>query len=117
MLTKGEVNYGDIIWTQFDPSVGHEFQDKRPALVIQSDEFLAKSNLVTVVPLTGNIKNKMADDIIIDPDDKNNLRSISVIKVYDIVSWDYQRMIGKIGKASEKIMAEIKQYLKKYFGL
>lgn len=117
MFTKQEVKYGDILWTQFDPSVGHEFQDKRPALVIQSDVQLAKSNLVTLVPLTGNIKNKMADDIVIYPDNGNNLRSSSIIKVYDIVSHDYERITGKIGGASEKIMAEVKQYLKIHFGL
>ena len=57
MFKKVEVNYGDVIWTQFDPSVGHEFQDKRPALVIQSNASLLKSNL-TLVPLTGNQETK-----------------------------------------------------------
>lgn len=117
MFKKGEVSCGDVVWTQFDPSVGHEFQDKRPALVIQSDVTLIKSNLITLVPLTGNQRNKTADYIIIEPDNENNLRGTSVIKVYDIVSHDYSRITGKIGVASEKVMEELKKYLKKHFGI
>ena len=117
MFKKVEVNYGDVIWTQFDPSVGHEFQDKRPALVIQSNASLLKSNLITLVPLTSNLKNKIADDIIVEPDSGNNLKNVSVIKVYDIVSHDYSRVTGKIGIASEKIKSEVARYLKKHFGI
>ncbi|MBI4427026.1 MAG: type II toxin-antitoxin system PemK/MazF family toxin [Candidatus Magasanikbacteria bacterium] len=117
MFTRSDVKCGDILWTQFDPGVGHEFQDKRPALVVQNDGQLAKSNLITLVAMTGNIRNKMEDDIIIEPDEKNGLRSASVIKVYDITSFDYQRIFGKIGKASEQIMVEVRRYLEKHFGL
>jgi mRNA-degrading endonuclease toxin of MazEF toxin-antitoxin module len=116
MFKKGEVKYGDILWSQFDPSVGHEFQDKRPAIVIQTNEQLFKSNLLTLVPLTANVKNKVDDDILVEPDDKNNLRGVSVIKVYDIVSHDYERITGKIGVADENVMMKIKQYLRKHFG-
>jgi mRNA interferase MazF len=117
MFKKSEIKYGDILWVEFDPSVGHEFQDKRPALVIQTNKQLLKSNLITFVPFTTNIKNKMSDDIFIEPDNDNNLRSSSIIKVYDIVSFDFQRVHGKIGKASENIMLEMKEYLKIHFGL
>ena len=72
MFTKAEIKYSDILWAEFSPSIGHEFQDKRPAIVIQTNNQIAKSNLVTLVPLTGNIKNKMADDITIEPDDENH---------------------------------------------
>lgn len=117
MFTKGEIKYGDILWTQFSPSIGHEFQDKRPALVIQTDRQLAASNLVTVMPLTGNVKNKMKDDIVVEPDSENNLRSTSIVKVYNIASCDYQRIAGKIGKCGEDITNKVKNYLQIHFGL
>jgi mRNA interferase MazF len=117
MLKKGEVKSGDIIWTQFNPSVGHEFQDKRPALVIQSNRQLAKSNLATVMPITASVSKKRDDDIIIEPNIKNNLRCASVIKVYDIISCDYQRFFGKIGVIEEGVMDKIKEYLKRHFGI
>ncbi len=117
MLKKGEVKSGDIIWTQFNPSVGHEFQDKRPALVIQTDRQLAKSNLATVMPITANILNKMVDDVLVEPNIKNSLRCVSVIKVYDIISCDYQRFFGKIGVIEDEVMDKIKEYLKRHFGI
>ncbi|HLC69460.1 MAG TPA: type II toxin-antitoxin system PemK/MazF family toxin [Patescibacteria group bacterium] len=117
MLKKGGVRCGDIIWTEFNPSVGHEFQDKRPALVIQSNQQLSKSNLVTVMPITSNINNRTFDDILIQPDKVNKLNRTSVVKVYAIVSCDYQRLIGKVGMVSREIMEQTKKYLKKHFGV
>ena len=117
MLTKGEVKYGDIIWTQFSPSVGHEFQDKRPAVVIQSNQQIASSNLVTIMPMTGNLENKTVDDIIIEPDGENKLARTSVIKVYNIESSDYKRLLGKIGRCDKIILDKIKKYLRIHFGL
>jgi mRNA-degrading endonuclease toxin of MazEF toxin-antitoxin module len=32
MMTKGEISFGDVVWVEFDPSVGHEYQSKRPAI-------------------------------------------------------------------------------------
>jgi hypothetical protein len=29
MMTKGEINFGDVGWVEFDPSVGYEYQSKR----------------------------------------------------------------------------------------
>ena len=72
-MQKGDLEFGDIVWTEFDPSVGHEFQNKRPAIVIQSDEQLQKSNLVTVIPLTANTGNRTTDDILISADFQNKL--------------------------------------------
>lgn len=115
MINKGDIKFGDIFLANFDPSLGHEFQNKRPALVIQSNETLTKSNLVTVMPLTTNKGNKINNDIEITPDSKNCLLSDSIIKVYDIESFDYSRFIKKIGIANGEIMSKVKMYLKKHF--
>ena len=117
MMRKGDLKFGDIVWTGFDPSVGHEFQDKRPAVVIQSDAQLQASNLVTVIPLTSKIGNRMPDDIMITPDAQNNLRSDSIAKVYSISSFDYQRFDKKIGEIDTTTVSAIKDYLKKHFDL
>jgi len=117
MIKKGNIKFGDIFLADFDPSLGHEFQSKRPAIIIQSDGKLAISNLVTVIPLTANKRNKMVDDIDITPDSRNYLPLDSLVKVYDIVSFDYSRFIKKIGVANNEIMDKIKIYLKKHFGI
>jgi mRNA interferase MazF len=115
MIQKGDLKCGDIVWTDFDPSVGHEYQDKRPAIVIQSNEQLNKSNLVTIVPLTSRSRNVVGDDILIPADRENKLRIDSVAKVYCITSFDYSRFLKIIGKINAKSVSAIKCYLRKHF--
>ena len=117
MIKKGDLRLGDIVWTEFDPSVGHEYQDKRPAIVIQSNEQLNKSNLVTVIPLTSRSSNVAGDDILIPADQENKLRIDSVAKVYSITSFDYSRFSKIIGKINVKSINAIKHYLIKHFGI
>jgi len=114
-MTKLNVSEGDIHWVEFNPSVGHEFRGRRPALIIQSDEQLKKSNLITVMPLTGNLKNKTADDILVKINTKNRLVSDSIIKVYNIISLDYSRFIKKVGRVDSSILKQVKNYLRKHF--
>ncbi|MFA5386261.1 MAG: type II toxin-antitoxin system PemK/MazF family toxin [Candidatus Paceibacterota bacterium] len=117
-MQKGDLKFGDIAWTDFDPSIGHEFQGRRPALIIESDIQLNKSNLVTVVPITGNTQNNLlTDDILIFTDACNNLRNNSVIKMYCITSFDYLRFRKKIGKINAATSTKVKFYLRKHFDL
>ncbi|MDP2691591.1 MAG: type II toxin-antitoxin system PemK/MazF family toxin [bacterium] len=38
-MTKNfTIEYGGIYWINCDPSFGHEFQGKRPGVLIQSDQ-------------------------------------------------------------------------------
>lgn len=117
MIRKGEINFGDIVWTEFDPSVGHEYQSKRPAIIIQANESLEKSNLITIIPLTSKKDNNMSDDIFVEANVGNNLMMDSVAKVYCISSFDYSRFEKVIGKINEDLIAKIKKYLKKHFDL
>jgi mRNA-degrading endonuclease toxin of MazEF toxin-antitoxin module len=117
MIRKGDLNFGDIVWTEFDPSVGHEYQNKRPAIVVQSDEQLKISNLATVIPLTSQSGNVVGDDVIIVADVKNRLRADSVAKVYCITSFDYSRFDKKIGRIGDREVLLIKGYLRKHFDL
>ena len=117
MSNKPVLKQGDLCLFNFDPGVGHEFQGKRPALVVQADAQIRKSSLITVLPLTSNINSRRDDDIILHPDVNNNLYLESVIKVYDVMSVDYERFINKIGFSSVEILQSVKNYLKKHFDL
>jgi len=117
MINKGEVQFGDIFFINCEPSSGHEFNGNHPAVVIQSNSKLKKSNLVTILPLTSNLKNKMIDDIIIKVDPLNNLKYDSVIKVYCPSSFDYVRFIKKIGVVDQNTLNKIKKYLKTHFDI
>lgn len=86
-------------------------------MVVESDEQLAKTSLVTVMPMTSKVERKMPDDIFIVRNGENLLFEDSLIKVYDIMSFDQQRFFHKIGDIKEEALASIKSYLKKHFAL
>lgn len=47
---------GDILWTTFDPSVGHEEAGARPALVLSPASYNGKVGLAIVCPVTTRVK-------------------------------------------------------------
>ena len=47
---------GDIVWTDFDPQVGHEQAGLRPALVLSRHMFNDTSGLAICCPITGRQK-------------------------------------------------------------
>lgn len=117
MMKKGEISCGDVVWTEFDPSVGHEYQNKRPAIVVQSNEQLKRTNLVTIIPLTSKKDNVMPDDILVEACAENNLMANSFAKVYCIMSFDYLRFEKVIGKVNKEVLLKIKKYLKTHFDI
>lgn len=47
---------GDIVFTNFDPSAGHEQADKRPALVLSPEPFNRQIQLALVAPITSRVR-------------------------------------------------------------
>ena len=117
MINKLNVKQGDLYFINFNPSVGREYQGKRPALIVQSNIQIKKSNLITVMPLTSNLENCLSDDIIIQKNNTNRLISDSVIKVYNIISFDYNRIVNTIGSVDNIVLNKVKKYLEKHFDI
>lgn len=46
------VKQGDIIKVSFDPNSGHKQAGYRPALVVSNDEFIKRTKLAIVCPIT-----------------------------------------------------------------
>ena len=117
MIQKRFVKTGELYLVNFSPSTGHEFYGKRPALVIESNDRIQRSNVITVIPLTSNLYNKLPEDITIKSDKANNLISDSVLKVFNIDSFDCTRFIKKIGVVHSKVMRQVKASLRVHFGI
>ena len=49
-------NSGDLIWTDFDPTVGREQAGRRPALVISPAAFTLNTGFVLVCPITSRVR-------------------------------------------------------------
>ena len=47
---------GDMIWCDFDPTLGHEQAHQRPALVLSPAMFNEKVGLALVVPITSTVR-------------------------------------------------------------
>jgi mRNA interferase MazF len=49
-------NTGDLIWTDFDPTMGREQAGRRPALVVSSAAFTENTGLAIVCPITSRVR-------------------------------------------------------------
>lgn len=114
---KRTLKYGEIFLVDFEPSIGHEYQKQRPAIIIQSNRTIPKTNLITVMAISSKIRNKQPDDILIKKDTENNLFTDSIAKAQAIHAFDKSRFIKKIGQADSKTLEEIAEYLKEHFNL
>jgi mRNA interferase MazF len=47
---------GDLIWTDFDPTLGREQTGRRPALVISPKAFALNTGFVFVCPITTRVR-------------------------------------------------------------
>lgn len=47
---------GDIVWTDFDPSAGHEQAHHRPAIVLSPEPFNKQIQLALVAPITSRVR-------------------------------------------------------------
>ncbi len=113
-----KIQHGDIFLINFNPSVGHEYQKVRPAIIISSNQVMKRSNLVTCIAITGNIDNIIEeDDIVIKKDAENRLFRDSIIKMHHIASFDKGRVRNYIGKVNLKTMGNVKDQLKMHFGI
>lgn len=48
---------GDIIWLDFDPSLGKEIMKRRPAFVLSKGSFNRITQMAIVAPITSTIRN------------------------------------------------------------
>ncbi len=55
-MTAFEPNAGDVVWTDFDPTLGREQGGKRPALVLSPAAFYRASRFIIVCPITKRIR-------------------------------------------------------------
>ncbi|WP_125714854.1 type II toxin-antitoxin system PemK/MazF family toxin [Companilactobacillus kedongensis] len=50
---------GDLIFLNFDPSVGREIKKRRPAIVMSSDQYNSKTGYIAICPITSTIRDSL----------------------------------------------------------
>ncbi|MFT7615483.1 MAG: mRNA interferase MazF [Candidatus Woesearchaeota archaeon] len=112
MGTIRSVRRGEIWLVNFDPSLGHEIQKSRPAIIIQNDVGNAKSPLTVVVPLTSrNLDCEYPFELIIDKYN-STLKQTSKALFDQIRVIDKQRLIQKKGVLLDEAILEMNTKIK-----
>ncbi len=105
---------GQIWLVNFDPSFGHEYRRVRPALVVQSDAYIAAGTLLVVIPLTSKTAKKTTLDLLVPKDAANRLKTDSLLKVKQISSFDKRRFIKLIGIVDAEILRQAEERVRAF---
>src|SRR5208337_2381805 len=104
------VQRGEIYLVSFDPTVGHEIQKTRPALIIQNDIGNRYSPLTIVAAITSKISPVAYPvEAVIEPSRTNGLDVRSAIRLDQIRTVDRQRLINRLGVIDPGTMAKVNQ--------
>ena len=99
---------GQIWLVNFDPSFGHEYKKVRPALIIQNNNYIESSDLLTVIPISSQTTKQTELDILLRKDTQNRLMTDSLLKTKQISSFYKRRFIKLVGFANEETMKKVK---------
>ena len=107
------MKHGEIWEINLSPTVGAEIRKKRPVVII-NDDAIGILPLRVVVPVT-EWKEHFQGAIWmvkIEPDNKNNLKKISALDVFQIRSVSTARFLNMIGSVTFEILDEVKTAVK-----
>jgi mRNA interferase MazF len=108
---------GEIYLVGFDPTVGHEIQKTRPAVVIQNDI----SNQYSPITIVAAISSQFSDppfprEVVIEPEE-SGLPKRSAVIVNQIRSVDRLRLQKRLGRLSGQSMERVDEAIKISLGL
>ena len=93
-----------------------DYGKPRPALVIQSD-FFNTHRSVTVLPITGDLREVPLFRITLQPDEMNGLRKPSQIVVDKAVTVTRTKLGPRFGNLSTDLMLEVSRRLAIFLGI
>jgi mRNA interferase MazF len=102
---------GEIWVVDFEPSVGSEIRKVRPALIVSNDAANRHNTKVTLVPITGTIRENPLV-VVINPAPSNGLDRPSMIKVPDVTTFDKSRLKRRLGKVGADEMLHVEDRLR-----
>ena len=97
---------GDIIWLDFEPSVGKEITKRRPAYVVSRKAFNEHTGFALVAPITSTVRNVRLEVVL------EGTETEGAILSYQMKSFDFaQSQATLIEKAPPAIIAAMTQIL------
>ena len=110
------IERGDILLIELDPTKGAEIQKTRPAIVVTNDIANLYSRVLMVVPLTSqNLTKIHPHEVLIEK--AKGLSKPSKANVSQMRAVDRSRIKSKLGQAGTQTLGEIDSAIKLHLGL
>jgi mRNA interferase MazF len=107
---------GALNWVRFDPAIGSEAAQTRPALVVSSDANNKAMPTLSVVPLTSSVKRLYPFEVFLEASE-SKLPKDSKIQTQQIRTVSHERLDDLIGEVSEQTMILVGEALKLHLQL
>jgi len=80
---------GDIVWCDFDPTVGHEQAKHRPALVMSPKQFNKQTGMAWLVPITSQVKGYMLESAVAT----KSVTGVALVQHLRSVDWKARNVV------------------------
>ena len=112
-----DVKRGDIWLVNLDPTIGHEIQKSRPAVIIQNDFGNKYSPITILAPITSQNIEKIYPIEVILAKRGSGLEKDSKVLLNQIRAIDKRRLIKRLGNIDYEAMVKIDNAIKISLGL
>ncbi|MEM8561505.1 MAG: type II toxin-antitoxin system PemK/MazF family toxin [Pseudomonadota bacterium] len=98
---------GDIVWTNFDPSAGHEQAKQRPALVLSPKVFNAKVKLALVAPITSRQRGH-GFEVMLEGTNTKGVVLCEQVKTIDYIARGVKRIESAPSETIADVLAKVR---------
>lgn len=116
--TASHPGRGEIYLTALDPTLGHEIEKTRPALVIQNDVSNRLSEVTIVAPITSTVRFPLNPvHVLLAADEHTGLSITSVALMNQIRAVDRIRLIQRPGTVDGETLERVDEAIQISLGL
>ena len=106
------VKRGDIWLVNLDPTIGHEINKSRPAVIIQNDIGNKYSPVTIIAPITSHNTERIYPIEVLLSSGNTGIEKTSKVLLNQIRAVDQRRLIKRIGTVNEEIIEKIDEAIR-----